>query len=166
MSRQLPKIALLGVLSFVSGYLSLPIGPVPLTLQTLVVLLSGIILSPREAAWSQLIHILLKFLTMGVGIVILPSFGFLLSFPLIASLLSWYYRKHAEGSKAVVIGIIGVTLLSYVIGLSYMWLILVKVQGLSFTISQLIQMGMLVFIPGDVIKGIVAYRITKRIKIK
>ena len=166
MIRQLPKVALLGALSFVSGYLSLSMGPVPLTLQTLIVLLSGIILSPREAAWSQVIHILLKFLTMGVGIVILPSFGFLLSFPLIASLLSWYYRRHCEQSKALVSGIIAVSLLSYVIGLSYMWLILVKIQGQTFTIGQLIQMGMLVFIPGDVVKGIVAYRITKRIKIK
>ena len=165
MRKQLPKIALLGALSFISGYLSLPIGPVPITLQTLVVLLSGVILSPKEAAWSQIIHFLLKFLTMGFGLVILPSFGFLISFPVIASLLSWYYRNYHRESKYLIIGIVMATLLSYVIGLTYMWVVLVKIQENSFTLVQIIQMGMLVFIPGDVVKGLVAYRIAKRIKI-
>lgn len=164
MKLTLPTIALLGALSFISGYLTIPVGPVPFTLQTAIVLLSGVILPPKEAAWSQVIHILLKFLTMGFSLVMLPSFGFLLSFPIIASLLSWYYRKHNRQSKYLIRGMILASIISYIMGLIYMRFILITVLGNTFTWQQIIQMGMLVFLPGDIIKGAVIYQLSNRMR--
>ena len=48
-TRDLTQISIFAALTFVSGFLSIPVGPVPITLQTLMVLLTGFFLRPTAA---------------------------------------------------------------------------------------------------------------------
>ena len=69
MSRNLRLViaSLLAALTAVSAYLIIPIGPVPITMQTCFVLLSGAVLGSRWGAGSQIVYI-------SLGLIGLPVF--------------------------------------------------------------------------------------------
>ncbi len=88
-------IALFSLLTALGAYVAVPLGvtPVPMTLQTLAVLLAGLILGPYAGAASQLLYLGMgmagfPFFAMGAaGLpwVLGPTGGYLLSFPLAAA---------------------------------------------------------------------------------
>jgi biotin transport system substrate-specific component len=71
--------------------------PVPFTLQTLVVLLAGAFLGPRNGAASQLVYLAAGVLgapvfaggAFGLARLLGPSGGYLLAFPVAAMLVGW-----------------------------------------------------------------------------
>ena len=90
--KQFTWVIIFSILTAVGGWIQIPLTPVPLTLQTFFVLLSGAFLGAKRGALSQLIY-------LGYGICGLPVFagglgsaavllgptgGYLLSFPIAA----------------------------------------------------------------------------------
>ena len=77
-----------------SSYIAVPMYPVPVTMQTLVVLLLGAVLGPRAGAATVLAWLALSLMSAPVlaggkpGLVALagPTAGYLISFPLVAFL--------------------------------------------------------------------------------
>jgi biotin transport system substrate-specific component len=77
--------------------LEIPHEPVPFTLQTMMVLLAGAFLGPRNGAFSQLLYLAAGgigfpvFAGGGVGAATLigPTGGYLLAFPLGAAIVGW-----------------------------------------------------------------------------
>ncbi|NLY84989.1 MAG: biotin transporter BioY, partial [Tissierellia bacterium] len=57
--REMTLVAMFAALTSIGAFISIPIGEVPITLQTLFVLLSGLILGPKLGALSQLIYLIL-----------------------------------------------------------------------------------------------------------
>lgn len=57
LSVRLAAIAIFTLLTALSARVTIEIGAVPITLQTFVVILSGLVLAPREAAASQLLYV-------------------------------------------------------------------------------------------------------------
>jgi len=100
-SRNTPKtfaIAALGIaLLTASSYLSMPMYPVPITMQTLAVILMGLVLGPRAGAaiviaWPSLATMGAPVLAGGkTGLVAFtgPTAGYLLSFPATAFLAGY-----------------------------------------------------------------------------
>ena len=93
-TRDLIGAALFAALMIVSSYVTIPIGPVPITLQTFMAMLAGFLLGPVWGAVSIIVWLLLGCLGLPVfnqgqsGIVMLagPTGGFLISFPIVAFL--------------------------------------------------------------------------------
>ena len=52
-AKTVTQISILGALSFISGFIAIPIGPVPITLQTIFVLLSGLLLPPKAVFFPK-----------------------------------------------------------------------------------------------------------------
>ncbi|MCX7950699.1 MAG: biotin transporter BioY, partial [Clostridiales bacterium] len=67
-TSDMTKIAMFSVLTALGAYIQIPIPYVPITLQVLFCVLSGIILGSRKAAFSQIIYVL-------IGLVGLPVFA-------------------------------------------------------------------------------------------
>jgi biotin transport system substrate-specific component len=88
-------IAVFALLTAAGARLEIPHQPVPYTLQTLVVLLSGAFLGSRNGALSQIIYLGAGLLgapvfaggAMGIAPFFGPSGGYLLAFPLAAALV-------------------------------------------------------------------------------
>jgi len=95
------------ILTAVSAQVSIPIKPIPFTLQTMVVLLAGAFLGARNGAYSQLLYIFLGAIglpifaqtadgTMGFARLIGPTGGYLLAFPVAAYLIGLLTEKNQK----------------------------------------------------------------------
>lgn len=148
------RISLMAALSFVGGLIAIPVGPVSISLQTLFVLLSGFILSVPAAFLSQLLHMLLILLVRGFQTILSPSFGFLISFMFAATLMAWL-RDTKNVQNLPLLALIG-TIVIYLIGTPYMAFILNVVLESNLTFMQVLLSGVILFLPGDFLKGVVA----------
>lgn len=155
--------ALMGALTYVFSWIQIPIGPVPITLQTLGVLLAGFLLTPITAGLAMIVHLLLKFLLSGASIVLTPSFGFVLAFIVVAPLISYWTRERKQRGTLITAAILGSVLL-YVIGIPYMAWILNGWMGKNLGFMQILQIGMLPFLFGDFLKAALAVLLAPRLQ--
>jgi biotin transport system substrate-specific component len=148
-------------LTAVFSWISIPFFPVPLTLQTLAVLLTGTIMK-RYAGIVMLLYILLGILglpvfhngTAGIGVLLGPTGGYLLGFIPAAFILGILYEKTSNAVRIAGLGI--ATFLIYLCGV--MWLII----SVPLDPFPAVLTGMLPFIPGDIVKAAAAFLITMR----
>lgn len=160
-SRALALVSLFAALMAVFGLIpkiDLPLG-VPITLQTLGVMLAGCLLGPRRGLQAMLLFLAAVALGLpllsggrgGFGVFMAPSAGYLLAWPvgawvtgmLMATLPGASPRSSAI--SAFVASAIGGLLTVHVFGV----IGLVNIAGLSWSQAFF---GTLVFVPGDLIK--------------
>jgi biotin transport system substrate-specific component len=131
---------------------------VPITLQTLAVLLTGVILGSRRGALALLLYLgqgaagLPVFAggAGGIGYLLGPTAGYLFAFPLAAGLVGWLAERGWDRHILwTVLAMILGNLVIYLLGVS--WLA-VYIGSLSGAIAN----GMLPFLPGDLIKIAIA----------
>ena len=140
----------------------IPLGflPVPITAQTLGVMLAGALLGPKRAAVALGVFVLLVAAGLpllaggrgGIGVFLGPTGGFVLAFPLAAAAVGFLTERFDGAGRPLVLfaacllGGIGVV---YAIGIP--WLALVG--GVD---PMKAATGSMAFVPGDVIKAGVA----------
>lgn len=163
-TRDITYCSIMAALTLLSGFITVPLGPIPLTLQTLFVLLTGLILSKRNALISQGIHFLLSLLIGGFQSFISPSFGFVFGFAAGAYVIAFIIEKYGFTVKSASIAVFIGSIVIYLVGLPYMAIILNNYLGGNFSIMQILQMGLFMFIPGDLIKAVFAVVVGLRLK--
>ncbi len=160
-------VALFTALTAIGAYISIPAGPVSITLQTFFVLLSGILLGPRLGAASQILYILLGLIGLpifsgfsgGLQTVIKPSFGFLIGFIFMAYCAGKIIHGRLGNMPVNCISFkkiftscfIG-TIILYLFGLPYMYFVLNVILNMHLTVAAVFRMGCLLFLPGDILK--------------
>lgn len=162
--RQLVLAAMFAALLAISGQISVPMVPAPITWQTLVVMLSGLLLGPRLGAVSMTVFIALvaigaPFLSGGVGgigALLGPTGGFVLSWPFASIVIGWLAQKVAQRGPIKVwhllpINLVGGVVMIYLIGVPW----LMVVTDLPYTLANLTKVCF-IFIPGDLIKVVIA----------
>lgn len=164
--RDITYTGIFAALTAVGAFISIPIGPVPITLQSFFVILSGIILGSKKAVFSQITYLLLGLIGFpifsgfsgGLQHVFKPSFGFIIGY--IAA--AYVVGKLAPINlwAAVLTG----TVVIYALGLPYMYYILNIMLKSNLSILRILQLGMLAFIPGDILKAVVTVFISKKLK--
>ena len=137
--------------------IQVPMWPVPITGQTLGVLLVGALLGSRLGATSMIAYIMqgamgLPFFAggaAGTAVLVGPTAGYLAGFVVAAFVVGWLAERSWDRhmGKAVLAMLIG-NLIIYAIGLAW----LSRFTGLDTVLS----VGMIPFIPGDIIKTIIA----------
>jgi len=165
--RGLAYASMFGALTALGAYIAIPIPPVPVTMQTLFVFLSGCLLGGYLGAMSQVVYILLGVIGLpvfaggkaGAGVLLGPTGGYLVGFVLGAYVIGRLASLRAKpgfwwllGSMAaglVVIYACGVAQLMYVAGLS---------------LPSALAVGALPPLPGDVMKMVLTALIAARIR--
>lgn len=150
--------ALTVALTFI--YLPTPWG-IPITGQTLALLITGLILPPLDAFLTVLLYLLMGVIGLpvfsgaqsGFGVLCGPTGGYLSSFLLAVPLLSWL-----NINKRPLLGTILFTITIYFGGCLQLSL----VTASSFL--KALKIGMLPFLPGDLFKIHLALSTAKRIK--
>ena len=125
----------------------LPWTPIPITLQTLAVFVSGIMLGPIFGGLSQILYLLLGFYvidwfannTGGIETILGPTSGYLVGF-VVASLITGIIREKLvkrERKTIVVFGILLVINFIVIYGLGVvqlsLWYLMIKGQSITFT---------------------------------
>lgn len=165
----------LGVLIFVcftglGAFVRIPIpfSPVPITLQTFFVLLAGLVLGGRLGAASQILYVALGasglpiFTNAGFGLTYLlgPTGGYLVGFIVVSFLLGNFSYRIRDNN----IGLFSIIMLSSMLILfcGSVWLMFV----LKINFHNALFLGMIPFIPGDIIKSIIVYSVYRKIRVR
>lgn len=166
--RQMTLVSLFAALTAVGAFISIPLYPVPLTLQTLFTLLAGMTLGSVLGASSQIIYVLLGVIGLpvfagfkaGIGTLFGPTGGFLLGFIISSYIIGKIIELKKEKSVFYyfMVGLLG-TIVIYIIGISQLSL----VTGMG--LKRAIVVGMFPFLPGDILKIIAASFIANKLKL-
>ncbi|MCY6355158.1 biotin transporter BioY [Clostridium sp. ZS2-4] len=165
--RDMIYAALFAALTGVLGYLviPLPFSPVPITGQTLAVMLAGCVLTPLQAGLSMITFLFLGAVGVpvfsggraGLGVIAGPSGGYLIGFLIGAVVISMVKGKGDSFVRLIFASVVGGIMVVYLIGVPW----LASMTGMG--ISKAITAGALPFIPGDLFKAFAAGLIGKKI---
>lgn len=163
--------ALFAALTAAIAPFKIPLGftPVPITLQTLVVLMSGAMLGPYYGALAMILYVVVGALGLpvfagggsGIGAIFGPTGGYLISYFIAAFVIGKYLwaRKNPKYLDYVIAMIAG-TIIIYALGAG--WGMVVTGLGVMAILGGWV----LPFIIGDTIKLLAAAYISKNIDIK
>lgn len=164
-ARDLTRISLFTALICVSSYIKIDLPSVPITAQSLAIMLAAGVLDTRQAVLSIFTYLLLGAVGVpvfsggaaGLPIILGKTGGYLIGFLFGAIVISLLKGKKNSlirlGFANIIGGIVVVDLLGAV------WFSIVT--GMSVLQSFIV--GALVFIPGDLVKAVIAAVITVRI---
>ena len=136
----------------------LPFTPIPVTVQTLFVVLAGMTLGPRDGFFSMLAYIgagiagapVFAEFSFGPAILLGPTAGYLAAFPAAALAAGWLFERLGSGRPAAFASAAAGGTLILLMGAAHLALM----AGLSPT--QAFSLGILPFVVGDVMKSLAA----------
>ena len=146
--------ALFASLIAASAFLAIPLGPVPFTLQVLVVLLAGLVLGPRGGALAVGAYLVLGLVapvyaggTSGLATLFGPTGGYLWGFVLGAFLAGSLARRTGAGLIGLTVAALAGLVPIYLLGT--VWLALQLDLGAGAAIAA----GALPFVAADLVKA-------------
>ena len=164
--RFMVMASLMAALTAVGAYIHVPIGPVPIVLSTLFVLLSGLLLGSRWGAGSILLYLLVGAIGLpvfsggrgGFAHFFGPTGGYLLGYVLSAWITGLISERRPGLMVLEIFSVIVGSFAIYVIGVP--WLKMVTQMSWSKTLM----VGMLPFLPGDAIKASAALVLARSVR--
>lgn len=160
-TKEITLISIFTALTAIGAAISIPIGEVPITMQTLFVLMAGILLGPKLAVLSQITYLILGLVgipifsgfTGGLQSIIKPSFGFIIGFIFAAYVVGTIANpeKNPSSEKIWIASFSGIIII-YLIGLPYMYYIINRVMLKNLSFLAIFKTACLLFLPGDILK--------------
>jgi biotin transport system substrate-specific component len=139
--------------------------PVPITMQTLVLMLAGASLGSKRGALVMLLYLAegavgLPVFALGGGLVHLvgPTAGYLWSYPVAAFVVGWLCEKGLDRSFfTALLAMLPASLIIYAAGVGWLAVYgLPTPHGIDHSLYTAFLGGMLPFIPGDLLKLAIA----------
>jgi biotin transport system substrate-specific component len=169
--RHLVAAALIAAFMAATGWIAIPVGPVPVTLQIFGVVLAALLLSWEWAAVALGIYLVLGAAgvpvfalgTAGLGVVLGPTGGYVIGFALAAPAGAWIRqtleRRGTEQLFADACSAATVIAVVYLIG----WLQLAAVTNMGLLKAFLV--GVVPFVLPDAVKAAVAIAIASAVRV-
>lgn len=183
--RIIVYVSIFSALTAVGAFIKIPLLLVPFTLQTFFVILSGNILGSRYGALSQTIYLCLGLMGLpifayggGIGYIFKPTFGYLIAYP-VGAFISGYLlqliclqRKENIITKDLNYNLLIKTcfvnfisiLVILIIGVIYLFININFILGKDIEFNKALWSGLIIFLPSEAIKVIIASLVTIRIK--
>lgn len=160
LQRSLAALIAFAVLT-ASSHVAVPVGPVPMTMQTLAVTLTGVFLGPRLGAATVAFWVAAGFSGLpifamgngGIAALTGPTAGFLYSFPLIAAMAGVLAEK--GGVVRTFLAMFAANLACLVLGSA--WLVAV----LSMPVEKAFAVGAAPFVLGAFLKSVLGALLVK-----
>lgn len=179
MNSKIKKItidAILLALLIVASKITIPIGPINLTLQIFVVLVICFTVNPIDALVILLTYIIMGLFGLpvfatnyaGIGYIYIPSFGFIIGFMGMAVTMFLIKRQKliARNNKYhYFLTALILIFVDYLFGFLYAVLMIKVFMVIDLEIStlQILLKFVIIFIPFDIIKGVIASIVGQRI---
>lgn len=171
-TRGMIYASMFGALTAIGALISIPLQPVPVTLQTLFLYLAGSLLGGSLGALSQVLYVILGVIGLpvfsggkaGLGVFLGPTGGYLIGFIAGAFVTGKIIEvREKPGLVWIVLAMLAGTAAVYTLGV----LQLVLIGKLS--VGKAATVGVLPFLPGDVLKiaaaSVIVMKVKDRIKI-
>lgn len=157
----------LGGAAFVAllAQVTIPLPIVPITGQTLAVIVVGAALGARRGAAALITYMLAGLagapvfagFTGSIAAIATPSFGFVLGFVPAAFVAGWFAeRRWDRRSLQAFVGFVAASVVPFLFGVPYMAMILNLVRGAGYDLVQILQVGVVPFILGGLVKAAIA----------
>lgn len=176
MERNVTYVALFAALIAVLGLvpqITLAVG-VPITAQSLGIMLCGTVLGAKRGALAVLLFLLLVALGLpllsggrgGLGVFAGPSAGFLIGFPVAAFVAGWIVEKWRAGVgiAAFAGAVLGGIVVLYAIGIPVLAARLTDAQTAGMALRDGLPLPLALvalYLPGDLIKAVLAGLVTQ-----
>lgn len=163
-TRDMTLTSLFGALLAVSAQVAIPIGPVPITLQILFVLLAGLVLGRKLGPASIAVWVLLGVFGLpvfaqgkaGAAVLIGPTGGYIFGY-FICTYIVGYAAEHFELTyKNIAIAMFAGLAVIYGLGLLGFMLSFQYVLQKAMTVDKALNLAVLPFLPFDVLKAAMA----------
>lgn len=154
-------ICILGPISF-----PIPLSPVPISLGFLAIYFVVTVLGMKLGALSVFIYILLGLMGLpvfagfagGPGVLFGPTGGFILGYPFMALVIGFFLDRWYSCLPLCILGMLLGTAVCYIFG--SVWL----AYQASCTFPQALAMGVIPYIPGDLVKLALAMFLGRQVK--
>ena len=164
--RMMVFASLLAALMAAGAYLAVPIGPVPIVMQNMFVLLAGLLLGSRWALASVAVYLLTGALGLpvfaggmgGIGRLVGPTGGYLIGYLPAVFIVGYLSEKAAARIGYDVLAMICGTLVLYACGATWLKIL----TGMTWT--KTLAVGMVPFLIGDAVKIAAAALIAKALR--
>jgi len=158
--------SLLAALVAVSAYLPIPIGPVPIILQNIFILLAGLLLGSRWGLISMCIYLLVGAIGIpvftggkgGLAHFMGPTGGYLVGYACCAYVTGFIAERGRSSLGRDILAVAAGDLMLFVFGVP--WLMVVT----GMTLEKALLAGMLPFLPGDAVKAAAAVVLAKALR--
>lgn len=152
-AKDLVLVMVFAIMTGLSAQLKIEIGAIPITMQTLVVLLSGVLLGSKKGAASQAVYLFMGLLGLpwfsrggGLAYLLSPTFGYILGFVLAAFMTGLLIEKGREKKiGTIVLALLAGEAAIYSLGLLWLY----PLVGLE----KLLAIGLYPFILGEFLKS-------------
>jgi len=149
----------------VLAQVTIPLPLVPITGQTLGVLLVGAALGSRRGAASLATYMVAGLagapvfaeFTGGPAMLLSPSFGFVIGFVPAAFLAGWFAERAWDRRPVLAMaGFVAASAVPFLVGVPYLAMILNGVMGAGAGLGDVLAAGLWPFIPGGLVKAALA----------
>lgn len=158
--------SLMAALMAAGSYLHVPMGPVPIVLTNLFVLLSGLLLGSRWGIAATGVYLLVGAIGMpvfyggkgGIAHMLGPTGGYLFGFVLCAWMTGFISERFRHSMTGGILAVVVGSLLIYGLGVS--WLKMIT----QMSWSKAWMVGMMPFLPGDALKAGAAVALARAVR--
>ena len=165
-AQDIAECAIFVAIMVASAFVSIPFPLVPLTFQTVVSVLAGLLLGWKKGAASMAVYCVagligIPVFTQGGGIfyVLKPSFGFIIGFIFSAAVAGLVAGKPNLKFWRYAVGALAAFLVDYLVGIPYSVAVGVS---LNYSVGYIVVYWGLIFIPNDAVFSLLAAGIAWR----
>ena len=166
-ARKLTLCALFAALIAIGTHIKIPTPLLPLTFQTLFVVLSGLVLGRRYGALSVCVYVVAGVMGLPVftGSALNPTFGYIVGFIPGAWLSGYIAERFKPCFMTWTLGAVAGIAVIYAVGIPYYYVMSKYYIGNEIGAKTLLLYFVLMPIPGDVAKSILAGLIVQRLAV-
>ncbi len=164
-TKDMILISMFAALTAIGAQISIPLEPVPFTLQVLFCIYSGVLLGAKRGALSQVLYVLVGLAGLpifaggkgGVAVIASPTFGFIIGF-IACSYIAGRITEKFENVNIfkLLLATVSGLLALYIIAIPYFYLIFNKVISTPMTFATTMKTAVYPFIIQDLIKCVLA----------
>ena len=167
MTRQITLCALFAALIAIGTHIKIPTPLLPLTLQTLFVVLSGLVLGKEHGALSVCVYVIAGLMGLPVftGSVLNPTFGYIVGFIPGSFLAGYIAERFRPCFKTWFLGAVAGIAVIYAFGIPYYYLMSKYYIGNELGAKTLLMYFVLMPMPGDIAKSVLAGLIVQRLAV-
>ena len=166
-AKKMTLCALFAALITIGTYIKIPTPLLPLTFQTLFVVMSGLVLGSKLGAVSVLVYVIAGLIGLPVftGSALNPTFGYIIGFVPGAWLAGRIAERFRPGFLTWTAGALAGIAVIYAFGIPYYYVMSKYYLGNELGAKTLMMYFVLMPMPGDVVKSVLAGTIVKRLSV-